>query len=208
MTDSNEVKYETVTFSTKRSLIILVRQEGALVRLFVPSTERVWLGESMRVRVAFADSDKTFFIHGKVSATQAAASGRPAGFDLTITTPEEFRAWSHVFAFCSCNQSPARRYPTSIQCSINSCQGKIVGFIRDLSMTGAFVVVPNHSQIPIGSTVTIDVNGGLFGLSKTQLKAEIVWQGRKHEAGGGIGASFTGGVQPVIELMKKRGVGA
>jgi len=140
-----------------------------------------------------------------VTAAQRAADGRPAGFDLTIETPEEFRAWSHLFAYCSRNQSPARRYSTSIQCQVNAGGAKVDGLIRDLSMTGAFVMLSNHGSLPLGSPVTIDVRSGLFGLGKTQLKAQIVWQGRKDNIGG-IGASFTNGVQPVIELMRKRGI--
>lgn len=197
---------ETVTFSTRRSLITLVRQEGPQVRLFIPSPVVHYAGESARVRVAFADSVKAFFIHGKVTSSQTAAGGKPPGFDLTISTPDEFRAWSHVFAYCARNQSPARRYLTSILCEVGAGETKVDGLIRDLSMTGAFVVLPNHGSMPVGSTVTIAVRGGLFGLSKTQLKAQVIWQGRKDDIGG-IGASFTSGVQPVIELMKKRGVG-
>lgn len=201
-----EPTLETVTFTTRRSLLTLVRQEGAQVRLFVPSDTTRYAGEAARVRVAFGDSVKSFFIHGKVTSAQRADAQRPGGFDLTIETPDEFRAWSHLFAYCSRNQAPARRYPTAIRCSVNTGQAKVEGLIRDLSMTGAFVVMSGHGAMPLGSTVTIELGGGLFGLGKTQLKAQVVWQGRKDNIGG-IGAIFTSGVQPVIELMKKQGVG-
>ena len=196
------VPLEPVQFPNRKALISHTQNGG----LLVPSRARVTVGTSVRFKVTFGDCAKGFHLSGKIESIRQ-ANGAQVGFQLGMTTPAERRAWSQLVAFCARNQEPAKRYPTAIGCIIGVGTEKIPATIKDVSMTGAFIVAKARTSLQSGTTLSVTIKGGLFGLGATHLQAEVIWAGSKQETLG-FGAHFIGRTQEVLKLMRKHGIGA
>ncbi len=197
---------EIVEFISRRALVAMTSHEAGQPCVFMPSTATVTVGQAVRVKVVFSDCSKRFALAGVVTAKQVAGEERSPGFDLLMSQPHERRAWSSLFAFCSRNQEAARRFESSIWCTIDTGHAQHEGLIRDLSMTGAFLAFRGGSAVPAGSAVAIVMKSGLFGLGTIKIDAEVVWSGSKNDMAG-VGAQFIGATPAVIKLMKKYNFG-
>jgi hypothetical protein len=194
----HEVKY-----STRLSLLALAGREPTGPILFVPTTERIATGTAVRLKVRFGDSSKNFYLGGTVTDAVDTRGSR-AGFTLAIQTAADRRAFTHVEAFCSRRQEPARRFQASIPCTLRVRGEKISGRLRDVSMTGAFVTPLGRGAIEDGAAIAIEIKEGWLGLSTRTVKAHVVWRGEK-PAGPGFGAEFFDSSQQVLKLLRKHG---
>ncbi len=193
-----------VKYSSRRSLLGLADPKPSEPTLFVPSTERVVVGASLRLKVSFADCGKNFHVTGQVREVRESL-GQRTGFTLLVTTAAERRAFTALLAFCARNQEPAKRFSTSIACTVRVGAEQCTGRIRDVSMTGAFIAVNKPSVLKDGATIDVEWRAGFLNLGKTRLKAQVVWRGEKQGAIG-IGAQFLDGTQQVLAALKKNGV--
>ena len=188
-------------YTSRRALLGLFNRDRSNATLFVPSSDAVSEGTSVRLKVTFGDCNRNFYVAGWVQSVREAA-GQRVGFNLVIQAGDEQRAAAHLLAFCARNQEPAKRYPTTIGCALCIGREKLGATIRDLSMTGAFVAAKDVTPALPGAKIELEVRGGLFGLRSTLIPAHVVWRGEKYGKRG-FGAEFAGSSPQLIELLNK-----
>jgi hypothetical protein len=191
----------TAKYSNRRALMGFFTRDRSDASLFVPSSEPVMVNRHVRLKATFGDCNRNFYLAGYVQSLRE-AGGQRIGFNLLIQTPEEQRAISHLIAFCSRNQEPAKRFATSISCTVSAGDATVRARIRDLSMTGAFVATSPSSTVKVGSTIELALKGGFLGLRTTHVPAQVIWQGEKNGTTG-FGAEFLGSSSQLLELLNK-----
>lgn len=205
MFDRGNASVLPVKYPTRRALLASVHREGESVSLFVPGEAAVTRNVDVRLKVAFGDSNKNYYLSGTVQSVILA--GANAGFTLGLRTDADRQSFEYAFAYCSKNQQPAARFHSSIDCTVDLGRDKVPARIKDLSLTGAFVASRRFSLLKLGDQLGIDVKGGFLGLGRIHVQGKVVWTGEKNGVPG-FGIQFVGDLQGVRSLLKRQGLAA
>lgn len=195
MTDTSVTPLE-VRYASRRAVLTASKSERGALTLFVPTSRAVLQDSRVLLRISFGDSAERFEIEG-TALTGGRAIGRDGqGGFLASFTGEHKRRAAEMIAFCaqrprSMGTASRERVVIRKSCQLKLGDRQISGELRDLSLTGAFVVSHQVAKVKEGEPVQLKVAGGLFGLGGMWLEARVIWQGRKDEEPG-LGLRFTG----------------
>jgi serine/threonine protein kinase len=173
-------------YGSRKQALAASRARGAELSLAVPSLD-LTPGQSVKLRVSFADSGRTFDVTGSVAR-------EPSDFGMRVlfTGTEKQRA-AEMLAFCAdrtplMGTSQSRRLPVRIPCKLKSDLSNLSGNVSDLSRTGAFLVL--HGRAPlVGSWVKLCLDPGPLGMGGSSVDVRIVWRGEKQGVPG-VGVAF------------------
>lgn len=200
----DEPPLQEVTYRNVRAVPPLVVRRTSRVELFVPVPPAARIWSHVRLRVSFGDSDRNFHLSGRVLPGGSGEVGGE-GFFLAIEERAELRAFRHLWGHVTGERrEQAERRSASIPCSVRTGSGALRGRILDVSESGAFVAVSGGAVPHAGAAIELRVRGGFLWLRSREIRAHLVWRGRK--AGRqGFGAEFDEDGRPaVVELLGAR----
>ncbi|MDY7231908.1 PilZ domain-containing protein [Hyalangium rubrum] len=185
-----------VRYASRRALLSASKTERGTLKLFVPTSRRIFEGTRVLLTISFEDEDARFELEA-LAETTTRVLGRDGmgGFVANFLGDHKRRA-AEMIAFCarrplSMGTASRERFPIRKSCQLKLPNRQVSGELRDLSQSGAFVVGRDLGKLKEGETVWLKVENGLFGLGGVWLEARVVWQGEKGEERG-LGMRFTG----------------
>lgn len=193
-----------VWYPHRRGLLASARTEGAVLSLFVPSTEALPMGTPVTLDIGLRDAPLRFEVEGHVRGLFSARQEPGLG---VVFAGVEKRAVAQMLAVCagrSLDDGTAldSRHPVHVSCLVDLRSGSLKGALRDVSNTGAFVGLRGPSRIREQSELTLRLEP-LFGRwGGRPLKARVMWVGEKNGVLG-FGVRFLDSTSDVRERLKK-----
>lgn len=185
-----------VHYLSRRSALTAGKTEGRTLTLFAPTSQSVSGGTNVELRISFADTERTFRIHGvAISGTSAMGRDGQGGLMVGFLGDNKRRA-AEMIAFCaqrpeSMGTALRERFPVRKRCKVVFSNRQLQGTMLDLSQSGAFIAGDGFAKLEPGAVAKLKLGGGLFGMGGTWVEARVIWQGRKGSQAG-CGVRFTG----------------
>ncbi len=191
-----------VRYANRRALLSSARNEGAVMSLFVPGSERVQAGTEVSLEISVAGTELHFYLDGRVRI-QITGPREDPGLGV-IFTGERKRLAAQMLSRCAESGATLQvRHEVDVRCLIDLHGVKMKGALKDISATGAFIGAPKklaslrgHSELTIRLEPILGVFGGRV------LKARVVWIGQKKGVPG-FGVCFLDASAHVKRSLKK-----
>jgi Tfp pilus assembly protein PilZ len=198
-------------FKSQAQVAELIQWSGEHFSVFVPTVERVRVGESIRLELTLSGSGRRFPVTGKVSWVRYSGLGTSlmpgisldcdrgsAATLINLTTAAETHDFNHTRRF------PRQTVSTPVLIHLQGPDGKQTrpGNLADLSLGGAFVALPTQS-LSAETQFSIELLTRSIPFFRPKLGARVCWTGRL--AGqSGVGARFIeygGGAREALARM-------
>jgi Tfp pilus assembly protein PilZ len=193
-----------IRYPSRRAVLASARAEGAILSLFVPTTERIVAGTEVTLLISIENTEHRFELQGRVRLQ--ISEGPRAGLGVVLVG-EQKRAASQMLSICAGRQNDDgaaldQRHDVDVKCLVNLHGARLPGALKDVSSTGAFIGAPRLSTLRNEAELTIQLEP-LFGRwGGHLLKARVVWVGEKKGVAG-FGVRFLDGTEHVRESLKK-----
>jgi Tfp pilus assembly protein PilZ len=198
-------------FKSQAQVAELIQWSGEHFAVFVPTVERVRVGDRVHLDLTLSGAARVFPVSGRVSWVRYSGLGTSlmpgislecdrgaAATLINLTTAAETHDFNHTRRF------PRHTVSTPVLIHIQGPDGKQTrpGNLADLSLGGAFVALP-ADNLPSDTQFSIELLTRSLPFLRPKLGARVCWTGRL--AGqSGVGARFVefgGGAREALARM-------